>query len=140
MNRTRVTAFALSAALGGLSGALLAGYLRYLNPETFGLESSIQYIAMIIIGGLGTVSGAVIGAVLIIALPTVLNNVSTSLGLVEQASGTSGNFNTGTLALIVYGLVIVSVMALAPNGVTGGLGHLIDRLRRRPSRRPSSTA
>jgi branched-chain amino acid transport system permease protein len=140
VNRTRVTAFALSAALGGLSGALLAGYLRYLNPETFGLESSIQYIAMIIIGGLGTVSGAVIGAVLIVALPTVLNSVSTALGLVEQASGTSGNFNTGTLALIVYGLVIVAVMTLAPNGVTGGLAHLLDRLRRRPSRRPSSKA
>ncbi|WP_104106648.1 branched-chain amino acid ABC transporter permease [Nocardioides sp. 616] len=124
VNRVRVTAFALSAALGGLSGALLAGYLRYLNPETFGLEQSIQYIAMIIVGGLGSVSGAVIGGLLIIALPTILNEVSSALGLVEQASGTSSSFNTGTLALIAYGLIIVAVMCLAPNGIAGGLSQL----------------
>ena len=127
-NQVRVVAFALSAALGGLSGALLAGYLRYLNPETFGLEQSIQYIAMIIVGGLGSVSGAVIGGLLIIALPTLLNEVSSALGLVEQASGTSSSFNTGTLALIAYGLIIVVVMALAPNGIAGGLSQLGRRL------------
>lgn len=130
VNRVRVVAFAISAALGGLSGALLAGYLRYLNPETFGLEQSIQYLAMIIIGGLGSVSGAVIGALLIIALPTVLNEVSAALGLVEQASGTSSTFNTGTLALIAYGLVIVLVMALAPRGIAGGLSQIGRRLTR----------
>lgn len=138
--RVRVTAFALSAALGGLSGAFLAGYLRYLNPETFGLEQSIQYIAMIIIGGLGSVGGAVVGAVLIIALPTVLNDLSTSLGLVEQASGTSSNFNTGTLALIVYGLVIVLVMCVAPHGIAGGVARINERLRGRAARRRSGTA
>jgi branched-chain amino acid transport system permease protein len=131
VNRVRVVAFGLSAALGGLSGALLAGYLRYLNPETFGLEQSIQYLAMIIIGGLGSVSGAVIGGLLIIALPTVLNEVSSTLGLVEQASGTSSTFNTGTLALIAYGAVIVLVMCLAPNGIAGGISQLAKRISRR---------
>lgn len=131
VNRVRVIGFLLSAALGGLAGALLAGYLRYLNPETFSLQYSIQYIAMIVIGGLGSVSGAVIGAMLIIALPTVLNWISTSLGLVEQASGASSNFNTGTMALIAYGLVIVLVMTLAPGGVAGGLSRLGDRFRLR---------
>lgn len=130
VNRVRVVAFALSAALGGLSGALLAGYLRYLNPETFGLEQSIQYLAMIIVGGLGSVSGAVVGGLLIIALPTILNEVSSALGLVEQASGTSSSFNTGTLALIAYGVIIVAVMCLAPKGIAGGLTQLGRRLDR----------
>lgn len=135
VNQARVTAFAMSAALAGLSGALLAGYLRFLNPETFGLGQSIQYLAMIIIGGLGSVSGAVIGAMLIIALPTVLNEISTRTGLVEQASGTSGSFNTGTLAVIVYGLIIVVVMCAAPRGVAGGLSQLSFAFRRRVKRR-----
>jgi branched-chain amino acid transport system permease protein len=86
---------------------------------------------MIIIGGLGSVSGAVIGGLLIIALPTVLNEVSSTLGLVEQASGTSSTFNTGTLALIAYGAVIVLVMSLAPNGIAGGISHLAKRISRR---------
>lgn len=130
VNRVRVVAFGISAALGGLSGALLAGYLRYLNPETFGLEQSIQYLAMIIIGGLGSVSGAVIGGLVIIALPTLLGEISSALGLVEEASGTSSTFNTGTLALIAYGLVIVLVMALAPKGIAGGLSQLGRRIPR----------
>lgn len=137
VTRARVAAFSLSAALGGLSGALLAGYLRFLNPESFGLEQSIQYLAMIIIGGLGSVSGAVIGALLITALPTLLGEVSTALGLVEEASGTSSNFNTGTLALIAYGLVIVVVMVTAPRGIAGGFRHLGRRLRTR--RTPPAT-
>lgn len=133
VTRARVTAFAMSAALGGLSGALLAGYLRFLNPETFGLEQSIQFLAMIIIGGLGSVSGAVIGALVITALPTLLTEVTLRLGLVEQASGTSSNLNTGTLATIAYGLVIVLVMATAPQGIAGGFSRLARALRGRRS-------
>ncbi|HTW17457.1 MAG TPA: branched-chain amino acid ABC transporter permease [Nocardioides sp.] len=140
VTRARVTAFALSAALGGLSGALLAGYLRFLNPESFGLEQSIQFLAMVVIGGLGSVSGAVVGAVLITALPTILTEVSLRLGLVEAASGTSSSFNTGTLALVAYGLVIVMVMALAPRGIAGGLGRLAPLLRGRGPRAPRTSA
>jgi branched-chain amino acid transport system permease protein len=125
--KVRVTAFGISAAFGGLAGALLAGYMRFLNPESFGLDQSLQYLAMIIVGGLGSVSGAVIGAVVITALPTVLTEVSVSLGLVEQASGTSGNFNTGTLAIMAYGLIIVLVMVLAPRGIAGGLSSVSRR-------------
>ena len=140
VTRARVTSFAMSAALGGLSGALLAGYLRFLNPETFGLEQSIQYLAMIIIGGLGSVSGAVIGALLITALPTILTEVTLKFGLVEQASGTSSNFNTGTLATIAYGLVIVLVMAAAPQGIAGGFSRLATKLRGRRSGTPQTSA
>ena len=136
VTRARVTSFAMSAALGGLAGALLAAYLRFLNPETFGLEQSIQYLAMIIIGGLGSVSGAVIGALVITALPTILTEVTTRMGLVEQASGTSSNFNTGTLATIAYGLVIVLVMATAPQGIAGGFRRLAHALRGRRSGTP----
>lgn len=140
VTRARVTAFAMSAALGGLAGALLAGYLRFLNPETFGLEQSIQYLAMIIIGGLGSVSGAVIGALVITALPTILTEVTTRMGLVEQASGTSSNFNTGTLATIAYGLVIVLVMATAPQGIAGGFRRLGHALRGRRSGTPRDSS
>ncbi|MDT9591640.1 branched-chain amino acid ABC transporter permease [Nocardioides zeae] len=129
VTRARVMAFAISAALGGLSGALLAGYLRFLNPESFGLEQSIQYLAMVIIGGLGSVGGAVVGALLITALPTLLGELTSALGLVEEASGTSSTFNTGTLSLIAYGLVIVLVMVLAPHGIAGGFRKLGRRLR-----------
>lgn len=134
VTRTRVVSFTMSAALGGLSGGLLAGYLRYLNPETFDLEASIQYLAMIIIGGLGSVSGAVIGAVLITTLPTLLTFVSSELGLVEQVSGTSGSFNTGTLALIAYGVVIVLVMTTTPRGIAGGITAVGARVTRRAPR------
>jgi branched-chain amino acid transport system permease protein len=142
----KVTSFGMSAAIGGLAGALLASYLRFLNPETFGLDQSLQYLAMIIIGGLGSVSGAIIGALLITVLPTLLTEVSTSMGLVEQASGTSGSFNTGTLAIMSYGLIIVLVMTLAPQGISGGLSSLAKSLtsRMRPTKnvqtsRPQNT-
>jgi branched-chain amino acid transport system permease protein len=141
VTRVRVTAFSISAAFGGLAGALLAGYLRFLNPETFGLDQSLQYLAMIIIGGMGSVSGAVIGAVLVTVLPTVLTEVSVSLGIVEQASGTSGSFNTGTLATMAYGVIIVLVMTMAPQGIAGGISSLTSGLRTRSrSRRRKHTS
>ena len=63
--RTKVLAFLLSAMITGLAGGLFAHFIQFLSPETFGILLSIQLLLMIVVGGLGTVHGAIFGAFLI---------------------------------------------------------------------------
>lgn len=89
----KLGAFAFSAALAGLAGGLLAGLRVSFTPNSFGPELSLQLVSMVIIGGLGSVAGAVLGAVYVVGLPTVLGDSA------EIALLTSG---AGLLVLLLY--------------------------------------
>ena len=90
--------FAISAALAGWSGALLALYLRSFNASAFGIELSIQLLMMVIVGSLSTIWGAIFGAFVVIALPNLLEGFDHAKQL-------------------VYGLAMVGIMMFAPNGL-----------------------
>jgi branched-chain amino acid transport system permease protein len=114
--RTRVVAFAISAACAGLGGALLALSTGVVNTGEFPLSLSIQLLAAMVLGGTGTLFGMVWGGILLVYLP----QWSTSL---------SSDFNLGSganayLATIIFGLVLIVAMIAAPNGIQGGLRWL----------------
>ena len=109
--RTKTTAFALSAALTGIAGALYAHKLVFISPEQFGILLSIELAMMIFIGGIGSLHGAVYGAIFLIALPQFIAVVKDHL---PAAIG----HQTG-LEPTVFGLIMVLVILFEPLGIYG---------------------
>jgi branched-chain amino acid transport system permease protein len=113
----RAAAFTVSSMYAGLGGVFLALAFGRIVPESFGFLISIDFLVMIVIGGLGSVGGAIAGAVLISALPLVLNHYSESLPLVAEP-GSSG-LQAAQAARLLYGAAVVAVLIYAPNGLAG---------------------
>ena len=113
--RTKLLAFALSSFLGGMAGSLLGYYLQFINPDNFGLSVSVAYIAMIIVGGMGSVTGSILGAVFMTLLPEALRVGVHALSKVLPALDVSskGAFVEGA----VYGLVIILFLMFKPEGI-----------------------
>src|SRR5687768_11885258 len=109
--RTKTTAFALSAALTGIAGALYAHKLVFISPEQFGILLSIEIAMMIFIGGIGSLHGAVYGAIFLIALPQLIAVAKDHL---PAAIG----HQTG-LEPTVFGLIMVLVILFEPLGIYG---------------------
>ncbi len=114
--RTQVLAFAVSAACAGLAGSLLAFWAGLTAPAGFALGLSLQLLTAVVIGGLGTLLGAVWGSVLLVYVPSWTDDLATRLRL----SSAVGN----NLPLAFYGAVLVVAMLAFPHGIQGGLGRL----------------
>ncbi|MGH3385759.1 MAG: branched-chain amino acid ABC transporter permease [Nocardioidaceae bacterium] len=130
VTRAKVTAFAVSSGFVGLAGALSAHYTETVTWESFTLEVSILYLAMIIVGGLGSIAGACYGAVFMMLVPVLLNE---SIGAV----GDSLPFLSGRLPAIenaVFGLVIILFLLLEPRGLDRIWQRMKDYLRFWPFR------
>jgi len=128
VTRYKAAAFTVSSMYAGLSGVLLALIFNRIVPESFGLNLSVEFLAMIVIGGLGSVRGAVLGAIFVSMLPKVLDHYGDSLPFLATAGAGSG-IEPGQAARFAFGAAIVAVLVFAP----GGIGALW-----RPSRRTSS--
>lgn len=113
----RARAFLVSAMYGGLSGVLYALSVGSVAPESFSVEVSIQYLVMIVIGGLGSVGGAAAGAVFVAALPPTLQRYSDSLPLLSEPGG--GGVSYADAALFLYGGLVVLVVLVQPAGLAG---------------------
>lgn len=117
--RVQILAFVVSAASAGLGGALFVVVTQLAAPGAFQLPLSIALLAGAVLGGLGSLGGAAIGAFAIVMIPEWSDDISGALG-----------FNTNikaNLALAIYGAVLIGVMLVAPRGLAG-------LLRRRPGR------
>lgn len=107
----KTLSFALSAALTGLAGALYAHKIMFLSPEQFGIIQSIDLLLLVVIGGLGSVHGAFLGAVFLIAMPQLISLGKDWLpAAVGQAPG---------LQVFVYGLVLIVFVLFEPMGLYG---------------------
>ncbi|GAA1588617.1 branched-chain amino acid ABC transporter permease [Actinoplanes couchii] len=106
--RTQVLAFVVSAACAGVAGALFAVLAQSVSPGAFPLTLSLFLLMAIVIGGLGSLFGALWGAVLLVLLPTLSQSVGESTGSQRLE---------GNLALVVFGVVLVVVMLAAPGGL-----------------------
>ena len=126
--------FLVSSMYAGLAGVLYALSIGSIAPESFGLDLSVLYLAMIVLGGLGSVGGAVVGAVFVSALPLVFQQYAGSLPFVSEPG--QGGINAGQAARLLYGLAIVLVVLFEPAGLAG----LARRGRRppRPVERPAA--
>lgn len=114
LTRYKLLAFAISAFYTGVSGALFAFHVRYINVDSFGLVLSIEALGMIIVGGLGSITGAVLGTVFMTLLPEAVRILFELFG-----AGLKELFATRALELrgLIYGAVIILVLRFQPEGL-----------------------
>jgi branched-chain amino acid transport system permease protein len=111
--RVKLLAYGTGAAFGGMSGAFIASYLNTVNADQFAFSFSIFVLAMIILGGLGSIWGVIIGAITLSfinnrLIPDVLNDLPSKVGL---------NFDLTELSFGIYGFLLVIMMVLRPEGL-----------------------
>jgi branched-chain amino acid transport system permease protein len=114
--RLQILAFVVSAACAGLGGALLAVVTTIVAPGAYTLTLSISLLTAAVIGGLGSLLGAVWGSLLLVLVPTYLTNVAASHGFSGAASS--------SVPIAAYGVVLIVVMLVFPAGIQGGLRRL----------------
>jgi branched-chain amino acid transport system permease protein len=125
VERTQVLAFIISAACAGLAGSLFAYQLGITSPTGFTLTLSLQLLSAIVIGGLGSLFGAVWGSIILVILPLKISDLAGSLNLSSDVAN--------NLPVAVYGAVLVIAMLAFPRGIQGALVTLV-RLGRRAAR------
>jgi branched-chain amino acid transport system permease protein len=106
--RTKMWAFAISGFIAGIAGGLLGFASRLASPETFTLDLSADYVAMIIVGGLGSAVGPIIGAVFVVLLPEAIQRVGETAGLADVLSA---------LREMAFGLLIILFLVFEPRGL-----------------------
>ena len=112
--RYKLLAFATSSFFVGVAGALIAFYRNIVTWERFTLETSVTYLAMIIVGGLGSIRGSLFGAALITLLPAAIDNVGRALqGAAPAVAGLLPFVQQG-----VFGLVIILFLVFEPEGLS----------------------
>ena len=131
--RAKVTAFVVSSAYAGVAGALMALAYGRIAPDVFGLQLSIDFLIMIVLGGLGSIAGAAVGALFVVSLPLVLTQYSSALPFL--AAPGSGGLDAATLARFLYGAAIIAVLLF----LRGGLAGAFDRLTHRRSAAPDTS-
>lgn len=107
--RLKLQAFVFSALLAGLAGGLYAFYVSFISPSPFSFHTSVQFVLMAVIGGLGTFWGPVIGAVVVVALNELLREI---VPLLIPGAG-------GEYQIIIYGVILVGLMIFQPKGLSG---------------------
>lgn len=98
--RLKVLAFVVGAFLGGLGGGLYAHYMFYIDPQVFNFTKSIEILNMVVLGGMGSIPGTILGAILLTILPELLRVVA-------------------EYRLLFYGALLVILMIFRPNGLLG---------------------
>jgi len=108
----KLTIFMFSAALGAVAGFLYAHFVLFISPDSFGFMASIKMVTMVVIGGMASVWGAVLGAAVITLLPEVLHGFA-------------------DYEMIVFGAILMGVMIFMPQGLTRGLLDQYERYRKK---------
>jgi len=115
--RYKIQAFALGSFMAGVGGALYAHFLSYINPSDFGFLKSVDILSMVVLGGLGSVPGTVIGSSVLASAPEFLRFMS-------------------QYRMLVYGALLVFLMVFRPNGLLGGV-NFTDLVLRAIGRKPA---
>lgn len=122
--RFKISAFAVSSALAAVAGGLYGVVQQTVNPNDFGgapgLVLSITYVAMIIIGGIGTIGGSMAGALVVVSTPRIIEQINNSISLPfvrTASSGGSGVLSVDALNQIIFGLLIIVFLLTEPRGL-----------------------
>lgn len=121
LRRYRLGALAVSAALGAVAGSMLTLIVPVVSPEAFGFALAVELITGLVVGGMTRLSGAVLGALLVVWLP-------------YYAAGWSGHLpifsgsDAGVLANAIYGIVLIVIVFTLPGGLASGVDKLVRRI------------
>lgn len=127
IRRIKAGVFGLSSMYAGLAGVMVALAFTRVTPDYFILPLSITYLAMVVIGGLGSIGGATLGAVFVTALPTFLSRYSSSLPFVADPA--SGGYDAGKISAALFGLAVVLVVMFEPGGLSALGRRIANRVR-----------
>ncbi len=112
----KVGAFVVSSGYAACAGAIYASYARFVSPLDFSLFLSIQFTAMIVVGGIGTIHGSILGALFLTLLPRAIESVSGSLPFVSQ-DGSGAGLTVQSLNQAMFGLLIICFLLFEPLGI-----------------------
>lgn len=115
--RTKTLAFTLSSAYAGIAGALFSMLVGRIAPEQWNLFLSIDFLAVVVIGGIATISGTIIGACFVVLLPRLLEELTSVIPWLSSSSG--GFLNIFQLQTIVFGVLIIVFITVEPRGLYG---------------------
>ncbi len=125
---SKISAFVISSFFAAIAGAVFAQILSYVGPGAFGLGLSLSLLVGVVLGGRASLGGAIIGGVLLVALPELVFKVAGERGWPANITDNAPN--------LVYGLLVVLVVLVAPGGILGGLKDGGKRLTTKSSTRP----
>ena len=132
----KVGAFVWSSALAALAGGLYFGFVEYTSPEEWAVHRSIQFIAIVIVGGAATIGGTILGALVLGGLPRLVENLSGSIPIL-----TDWGLSVEELNLMLFGLTLVAFLLFEPAGLAALVGRAGRGLRRlRPGYRVAAGA
>ena len=108
--RVKILAFGLSGAITGLAGSLFTMYIGALSPESFSLMKSIEFITGLVLGGIATQFGPIVGATAVVFLPYY-----------------TGSVTDGPVSGVVFGAVLIAIVFLMPDGIVGRINSVLRR-------------
>jgi len=117
--RTKRLAFTLSSFYAGIGGALLTIIFGFTTPERWNLLLSIDFLAVVLIGGAATITGPIIGAAFVVLMPRFIETFAGSLPFISTTVGGSGILNVFQLQRLLFGAMIVLFLVLEPRGLFG---------------------
>jgi branched-chain amino acid transport system permease protein len=132
VTRFKLMAFVISASMTATAGALFAYFRNFVSIDAFSLYLTVQYVAMIIIGGMGSISGAILGAAFVVLFPYAIESAAAHL---------PARFGNMVFALdyAAFGVVMILFLLLEPGGLIGLWHRLKNSLPiRRPGAKPSA--
>jgi branched-chain amino acid transport system permease protein len=115
--RLKVMAFVYGAFFAGVAGGLLGHLLQTISPATFNFMKSIEVVVMLVLGGLGSMTGAIVGAIVLTVLPESLRDLESGLGLPG-------------IRMVIYALILILLMIFRPQGIFGQRELTLKLLRR----------
>jgi branched-chain amino acid transport system permease protein len=116
----KMFAFAAGGFFAGLAGSLFAHYYRYISPESFTFWESVNLIVINVVGGMGGITGPILGSIFLVPLPEFLR------GFVEYQR-------------VLYGLILILTLWFMPAGMLGVLNKILDWMKAKKSRKEAST-
>lgn len=114
VHRAKLSAFVVSSTITSIAGCLFAYYRGFVSVEAFSLFLTIQYVAMVIIGGIGSLLGAILGTVFVVLFPYAIEAAMSAAGLAERLSSVVFAINYAA-----FGLVMILFLVFEPQGLVG---------------------
>jgi len=121
--RYKVTAFVISSSFAGIAGALFAHYNKFLSTNDFQFNRSFEIIIMIVLGGMGSMTGAIVGAIVVTILPELLRQLSflqvPFIQIAPNGDVMLSSIPLDSLRLVIFALILILTMILRPQGIFG---------------------